>query len=137
VTVLAKEIAAGCRQVDIERPIAGGCVGEGEISAFDRIPAASLGVALQAVRAHRFVNCLRGLVHRHGHGVQVGHEDARHLLPTVGLLVTEEAVDVLELGLGNFILWHRSEADMTVTADLPVSEDVDAVAVDPTCRLPL
>ena len=130
VAVLAVEVGPGSRHVDIERKIRGVAVGEGKVATFDRIAAARLGVTLETGRAHRPVHRLCRFVHGDGHVLGVRDEFPVHLGTAVGLLVAQHAVDVRKLFGRRLVLGFRAEADVAVAAGVPVSKDVDAVAID-------
>lgn len=131
VTLLAGEVFAAGGHVIIEYLIC--CIGVSHchIPSFVVITAAAFGVTLNAVGPYRFVYRLNGLVHGNGHIGGIRHEYAVYLHPFVIFLMTDETVDVLKVGLRGVGRWIGLCAETYVTgpASIPVTHDVDAVAV--------
>ena len=137
VAILTLQILTGGGHVDVESGITRGSVRETEVPALHGVTTTGLGVALETIEARRLMHCLHCFVHRNGHGVGVGNKGLADLLSSIGLLVANQAVDVFKFGFGRCRAGFGAEADVTITAYIPVSEDIDAIAVDTARNLSL
>jgi hypothetical protein len=74
-------------------------MGQCKITAFIGIATASLCMALEAVCPNRLMDRADCLIHGNCHICRVGNKNTPRFYPFVLYLVTDETIDVFELGL--------------------------------------
>ena len=107
------------------------------IAALVVVSSAGFRMALETVGPDRLMDGLNRLVHCDRHICGIGHEYAVYLLSLVVFLMANQAIDVRELRSRRCSLGFCSESRVAVAADVPVAENIDAVAVDRRVQLAL
>jgi hypothetical protein len=126
---LAIQVSTGCRHMYVELLVSGmGCC-QSQVASFHGISTSSLCMTLQTTRSRGLVYGLHSLIHTDTHTGRIRLKNSVDFCAPVCILVTDHAIDVLELRLRCQCIWLNSSTYVTTATAIPVAGDVATIGI--------